>query len=252
MNDPMDWVEKFYTSQNNWFGVYLGEVEESHHDRAALIDVLLPKAKQKILELGAGGGQTAIALASLGHEVTMIELLEESARHAQLLSSKMKIPITVVQGDFYKENFSLLFDAVCYFDSFGIGTDADQRRLLKRITNWLKPDGKALIEIGSSTYWGGIAKGKTMDLGDCIRQYDFDVTTSRLIDRWWRKSNPEDVVYQSLRCYTPPDLALLLEGTGLELLQIEAGGMVDYEAMEFISTATIQEAMTYYALLQKL
>jgi len=247
----MNWVKTFYTSQNDWFGIYLGAVEDSHHERAALVEAMLPQANQKILELGAGGGQTAIALAMLGHEVTMIELLEESAKYAQLLSDKMDVPVRVIQGDFYEENFEPIFDTVCYFDSFGIGTDADQRRLLQRIASWLKPTGKALIEVGSSTYWGGIAKGKTMDLGDGIRQYDFDVTEARLIDRWWRKSAPEEVVYQSLRCYTPADLALLLEGTGLRIVQIQAGGMVDYEAMEFIPSATIQEAMTYYALLEK-
>jgi len=36
------------------------------------------------------------------------------------------------------------FDAVCYWDGFGIGDDQDQRRLLRRIAGWLAPDGRAL------------------------------------------------------------------------------------------------------------
>ena len=73
---------------------------------------------------------------------------------------------------------------ICYFDSFGIGTDEDQRRLLKRIRSWLKPNGCVIIEIGATWYWAGVAKGRSMDLGACYRQYDFDAPNSRLIDSW--------------------------------------------------------------------
>lgn len=243
----MEWVKEFYGAQNEWFGVYLGEVTDAHHERAVLVNELSDNQPKKILELGAGGGQTAIALAMLGHEVTMVELLEDSTRHAQELSQKMNIPIQVLQGDFYEISFEQKFDLICYFDSFGIGTDADQENLLKRIANWLNPNGCAIIEIGATWYWGGEARGRSMDLGACYRHYEFDAINSRLIDSWYRKIDPEKVVHQSLRCYTPADLKLLLQNTGLQLTnQIKPGGKVDYDKMEFIKEAPLIEAMTYY------
>lgn len=247
----MDWVENFYEAQNEWFGVYLGEVEESHRERAALVQEMTNTSTKEILELGAGGGQTAIALAELGHRVSMIELLEESTLHAQKLSHQMKIDLKIKQGDFYEVDYEPDFDLICYFDSFGIGTDEDQRRLLKRIATWLKPNGCAIIEVGATWYWGGIANGRTMDLGACFRQYSFDAKASRLIDSWWRKDSPDMLVHQSLRCYTPVDFQLLLEGTGLKMVELKAGGRVDYDNMEFIKDAMLEEAMTYYVKLEK-
>lgn len=247
----MDWVKTFYSSQNDWFGVYLGDIEENHRQRALLINNMTDASPKNILELGAGGGQTAIALTELGHRVTMIELLEDSTNHAHALAKYYEAPVQIIQGDFYEVKLENKFDGICYFDSFGIGEDKDQRRLLKRIANWLKPDGAAIIEIGSTWYWGGIAKGIQMDIGACMREYDFDYNNSRLIDKWWRPEKPEELVYQSLRCYTPADLNLLLEGTGLRIESIQPGGKVDYEKMEFIPKATLDEAMTYYVKLVK-
>jgi SAM-dependent methyltransferase len=247
----MDWVKTFYSAQNEWFGVYLGEVEESHRKRAVLMNQMTNVAAKHILELGAGGGQTAIALAELGHEVSMVELLEESVLHAQKLSHQMKVAVNIQQGDFYTINYEQSFDLICYFDSFGIGTDADQRRLLKRIETWLKPAGSVIIEVGATWYWAGIANGRTMDLGACFRHYSFDVQHSKLVDSWWRKDDPETVVRQYLRCYTPVDFELLLQGTGLKMVAIEAGGRVDYDQMEFVEKAKLEEAMTYYVKLCK-
>lgn len=247
----MDWVKAFYDAQNEWFGVYLGAVEESHRERAILMNEMTDDLPKKVLELGAGGGQTAIALAELGHEVSTIELLEESVFHAQKLSHQMQVNVTVQQGDFYTIDYQEPFDLICYFDSFGIGKDADQRRLLKRIATWLKPNACAIIEVGATWYWAGLANGRKMDLGACFRAYSFDAQNATLIDSWWRKEDPETVVRQYLRCYTPVDFELLLEGTGLKMVGIEAGGRVDYEAMEFIKKAELEEAMTYYVKLCK-
>ena len=247
----MDWVKEFYATQNEWFGVYLGDISPSHHMRASLVQQMTGTETKKILELGAGGGQTAIALGQLGHEITMIELLQESAQHAQELSQHYHIDLRIFQTDFYTLDLDEQFDLVCYFDSFGIGTDADQRRLLCRIADWLQPNGAAIVEIGSTWYWGGIGKGKSLDLGDCIRQYDFDAVQCQLIDNWWRKGNPAHVVSQYLRCYTPADLNLLLEGTGLSISAIESGGRIDYNANQFIPKVRLKEAMTYYVKLEK-
>jgi len=247
----MDWVKTFYSAQNEWFGVYLGEVEESHRERAALINTMTSIGTKQILELGAGGGQTAIALAELGHEVSMVELLEESVLHAEKLSHQMKVAINIQQGDFYTINYQQSFDLICYFDSFGIGTDEDQRRLLKRIEMWLKPEGYVIIEVGATWYWAGVGNGKIMDLGACFRQYGFDAENSKLVDSWWRKDHPETVMRQYLRCYTPVDFKLLLQGTGLKMVGIEAGGRIDYDQMEFIKKTKLEEAMTYYVKLCK-
>lgn len=247
----MEWVEEFYGRQNEWFGIYLGDIEERDTERADLTERLLGTTKKSILELGAGGGQTAVCLAQRGHEVTIVELLEDSVQHAFDLAHNYDVPMGIVQGDFYKVDFEEPFDALCYFDSFGIGTDADQKRLIKRIDKWLKPGGQALIEVGATWFWGGIAKNVEMDMGDCVRRYEFDPNTCRFIDKWWLKEDPSYIVHQSLRCYTPTDFALLLENTALEITHVEAGGTVDFENMEFKEKVELSACMTYYLTLTK-
>lgn len=249
----MDWVRDFYSKQNEWFGVYLGDVDKTHRQRARLVSDWLNKPQADILELGAGGGQTSIALAELQHRVAMIELLPESAAHAQHLAEKYDLPLQIIQDDFYTTPLNHIFDAVCYFDSFGIGSDDDQRRLLTRIAHWLRPDGCAIIEIGATWYWSSVAHGRTMDLGDGMRRYTFDALQCRLLDAWWRKNEPSNIFTQSLRCYTPADIRLLLQHTGLQLVDIQAGGYVDYNTMTFYeSCEQLSECMTYYILVKKI
>jgi SAM-dependent methyltransferase len=247
----MDWVAEFYQAQNDWFGVYLLPIDEQHEDRRTVVHQLLGAAPKTILELGAGGGQTAVVLAQAGHTLTTIELLESSTQYAKQLAEEYQLSIHVLQGDFYTLDLPQTFDAVVYFDSFGIGSDQDQQRLLNRVAHWLQPQGKALIEVGTPWYWNEVAKSRKVDLEVCFRQYDFDLITSRLIDAWWHKDYPETVVQQSLRCYSPADLELLLQGTNLELVNIQAGNAIAYDPTRWLKNVALEDAMTYYAVLQK-
>jgi SAM-dependent methyltransferase len=255
----MQWVRDFYSKQNQWLNMYLGEVETLHHERAQLIDELfqarnsqnLPQNLPRVLELGAGGGQTAVALAQLGYALTTVELLPDSVAHTAKLSAEYSLDIQAVMADFYEVNLpASSFDVIAYFDSFGIGTDADQRLLLSRIAAWLKAGGAsvAIIEIGATWFWATTAKGQTMDVGDCQRTYDFDPEQSRLLDHWALHSAPDEVFSQSLRCYTPADLRLLAEGTGLRLCGLKAGGRVDYANLTYQPEGVaLGDCMTYYS-----
>ena len=129
----MDWVKTFYSKQNEWFGIYLGKIEESHHKRAWLVQEFGQlRGTANVLELGAGGGQTAAAIANLGHKVTMIELLHDSVECAQNFATELKQgSLDVIEGDFYEIDFEPVFDLICYFDSFGIVRDVCQNHLLQ-------------------------------------------------------------------------------------------------------------------------
>ena len=52
----------------------------------------------------------------------------------------------------------------------------------------------------------------------------FDARHCRWIDEWVPVAAPEKALAQSIRCYSPADLALLLEGTGLALHHLEVNG----------------------------
>jgi SAM-dependent methyltransferase len=248
----LEWVEAFYARQFIWLADdYLGEVQDRHRERAATIARLAGPPPQRVLELGAGGGQDAAASADLGFDVVAIELIPHAADHARRLAHRQRPgALSVVQGDFYEVEVAGSFDIVCYWDGFGIGSDADQRRLLRRIAAWLRPGGSALIEVYTPWYWSR-ATGRTMSLGNAVRRYDFDATGNRMLDRWWPADDPASAVEQSLRCYAPADLVLLLEGTGLTLAGVEPGGTVEEATGQFIPAASLAQAMSYMATLRQ-
>jgi SAM-dependent methyltransferase len=245
----MHWVKSFYAEQNRQLGSYLSELNSTHTSRAELLTEWSSSTPKHLLELGAGGGQTSIALAEMGNWVTMVELLPESVAHAKRLAVAHGVSeqMQILQADFYKLQLTQRFDLICYFDSFGIGTDADQTKLLNKICKWLAPNGIAIIEIGSTGYWANEPKGRTIDMGACTRHYDFDTVNARLLDTWTYETNPSQSYVQSLRTYTPADFALLLKSTKLKVLDIRPNGKVDFELEEFIpNNVPLEDCMTYF------
>lgn len=240
----MEWVEEFYRLQGEWAGSYRGEPNNWHYHYAEKLKSFLTKTPGRILELGAGGGQLSVALAEGGNDVVAIELVKEAADHARRISASGAVQ--VINGDFYEVELEGHFDAVVYHDGFGVGSDEDQRVLLKRISQWLAPNGVALIDIYTPWYWAKTT-GQTGRLGNGTRRYAFDASGSRMLDYWSDGEGRE--VKQSLRCYSPADLTLLLEGTGLSLSEIIPTGGFDYQAMVMRYDADLLHSHSYLAVL---
>lgn len=243
----MEWVLDFYDKQNLWSGIHKEEVSKGHREKAQLIEEFVGAGTKQILELGAGGGQNAAAMADLGHTVVAIELVLRNAEQAQKLAeSDAKRKITVLNDDFYAVALDDQFDVVCYWDGFGIGADADQRRLLQRMTEWLTPTSSVLMDIGTPWYAASV-DGRGWEVGNAERKYSFDADGCRWEDTWWPKGKPEEAVTQTTRCYSPADLRMLLEGTGLYLHCIKSGGTVDWEEKKWLPSVPLKQAMSYVA-----
>ena len=244
----MNESHKFYRLQEEWGGVYSGEVTAWHRHRAQRVRSVLGQPPKQVLELGAGGGQDAVALAEQGDIVVALErepLLVAHLRH--LLREHPTAQVRVVEADFYQADLPEgAFDAVCYWDGFGVGTDEDQRRLLRRVRYWLRPGGLMLVDV--YTPWHAAkSAGHRMRIGKAERTYAFDAHRCRWIDTW---RMADEHVTQSWRCYSPADLRLLLEGVGLEIIDVQPGGAMDYATGRFQAEAPLLEAMWYTAVLK--
>jgi SAM-dependent methyltransferase len=243
----VEWVEAFYARQDELLGVYTGDMADDGIRRAASIARLAGAGRKRVLELGAGGGRAAAATADLGHDVVAVELVPTAAEHARRLAEREREgSLSVIRGDFYEVEPGGGFDVVCYWDGFGVGSDADQRRLLRRVRGWLAAGGCALLDVNTPWYWAGAA-GRELRWGEAARRYGFDADGCRLLDRWWSVGAEGGAVTQSLRCYSPADLRLLLEGTGLVLDSLEPGGAVDARSGRFIERVPPGRAMQYLA-----
>jgi SAM-dependent methyltransferase len=229
----VDWVPDFYSTTGRWWGGAESAITERDHARAATIARLAGPAPADVLELGCAYGNSAAAAADAGYQVVGVEIsdrIDFAERH------RAGRAVDFVRGDFYAVDLGRTFDVVVYWNGFGVGSDADQRRLLRRMTNeWLRPDGVALVDVASPFCWARwAANGEAQGYGpDPARGYvhrgtqeriDFDPVANRFLDSWWERPEPERVHTQSIRCYAPADFLLLLEGTGLRLDHLEVGG----------------------------
>ena len=239
------WARSFYERQGELTGCYAAPIHPFHRELATWLAG--QHQGRRLLELGAGGGQFAVAAAQAGFRVTALDLLESVGENTQRLAKEHGAQVRTLAGDFYALNLPETFDVVCYWDGFGLGTDAEQRQLLGRVREWLAPGGRAFIDIFTPWYWAHHA-GYTRhwpEPAGLAQTYGFDADGCRMTDTYAPPG--EAPLTQSLRCYSPADLRLLLEGTGLELLRVKAGGKYDPEAGVWHPGVPLGECMTYIA-----
>lgn len=237
-----DWIRDFYIQAGRWWGPEITGLEVK---RAAAIDRLCGPGPKRILELGAGAGLTSALMADDGHDVVAVEFSPVYTGYAR---EHLKTPrtgtLTVIEADFYEVALPGRYDVLCYWDGFGVGSDADQRRLLRRMSReWLAPGGSVLMDVFSpfkpardaETIYQlaplpGVPESVAMN-----RRCHFDPLNCRWIDEWEPVDAPDLALAQTVRCYTPVDFLLLLEGTGLSLKRLE----VDGEALDFTSGSIV-------------
>ena len=239
------WAYRFYEFQDELAGCYAAPVHPFHFQKAA--EVRRAVSGSRLLELGSGGGQFAVSATLQGFDVTALEYCEQGNAHAQALAAQHGVRVRTVTGDFYVADPGGPFDVVCYWDGFGIGTDDEQRHLLGRLPGWLVPGGHALIEVYTPGYWQRYA-GFTRQTPAYVQTYGYDPDGERMTDTY-AAANGETQT-QSLRCYAPADLRLLLEGTGLTLAAVQPGGCYDPHADLWHPQATLAECMTWTATLR--
>ncbi|MFK3980858.1 class I SAM-dependent methyltransferase [Micromonospora sp. NPDC050397] len=228
----MDWVEDFYSRTGHWWGGAEARITERDHHRVALLHQHCGDGPWRVLELGAGYGSTAVVTARAGHAVTAVDLSDRLDYGADLARDVAPGTLTVFRDDFYTVRLDGFFDVVCYWNGFGVGSDADQHRLLERIAvDWLRPGGVALVDVSNPFVWARWDGAEEHLLPDPDRGYHhelyertaFDPLGCVASDTWWEASRPHEPITQYLRCYTPADLALLLTGSGLGLSAITVG-----------------------------
>ena len=254
----MQWTKNFYSKTGRWWGPAESSITERDRSRAQTIKRLVPSVKN-VLELGSGYGNTAAACAEAGMKVVGIEISDRcdfSRQHQE----KYPESLSFHKEDFYTVKLQEKFDAVCYWNGFGIGTDSDQKRLLKRVYDeWLNPDGRVLVDIANPyvwTKWVGDEEHLTANPEEKYaynvnQKIDFDPVHNRFIDTWWDSDKPEEKLTQDIRCYSPVDLLLLLEGTSFGLERIEVNGEeIKIEDSVFVSDCALVRAHEYLVVLK--
>ena len=181
--------------------------------QVAAVERLAGPGSKRILELGTGAGYRASPLAERGHSVVS------------------------VAGDFSRIDLPGPFDVIGYLGGFGVGSDDEQRYLLRQMARWAGPDGCILIEVVTPWFWA--AKSSRAERG---HGWAFDADSCRAQVRISQLWDDASAVTQALRCYAPADLRMLLDGTGLTLEAVEPFAGEGYE-----SVSRLEDAKLYLA-----
>jgi SAM-dependent methyltransferase len=113
-----------------------------------------------VLELGAGSGVTAGAIARLGHTVVAVDIVEQAGASARCIAAELPPgALTVVQGDFYEIQLSNSFDVVCYFDGLGMS--------LLKLWVTLQPNAAEAYEMLG---WAYLVQGEKKVAVDTLRR----------------------------------------------------------------------------------
>jgi SAM-dependent methyltransferase len=232
----VSWVKDFYSETGRWWGRAESQITDQDDHRVDSLQRLTGRRSGSVLDLGCAYGNTAAAFARAGFDVTGVEISDRIQFAGQHLDDLQDRPNTgqldFIQADFNDFHPGRRFDVVAYWNGFGIGSDADQRRLVTRIrSEWLAPDGWVVMDVFNPVRWIAWAGDQSYrdaapELGypfSVSESTDYDPIQSRFIDTWTREGDDRRWS-QSQRCYSPADLALLLEPTGLRVVAMEVDG----------------------------
>lgn len=229
----MDWVKSFYSKTGKWWGPAEVKITDRDYKRLETVKRLNGSLPQSVLELGASYGNTAAVMAEAGIDVTAVEISDRADFAKEYTKNEYKGKLKFVKDDFYKVILNQKFDVVCYWNGFGIGSDNEQKTLLKRIADeWLKADGSLIMDVQNPIVWerwngdredkkASPEKGYLFNVSQSIK---YDPIEKRMYDTWWETENPENKFVQTIRCYIPSELNILVKDTGLVIVRMEVDG----------------------------
>lgn len=239
-----NWHKKFYEKQFDF--IYDNNYNDSlfYQQEAEAIQEQAGKPFKAVLELGAGYGKLANAIAALGKNVTTIELADKIVKYAL---QNAHPSVEAICADFYTVRLKKKFDIVLYIDGFGVGSDQDQVHILKRIYDWLNIDGIALIDIYQPLYWKNVNGIEIQPTSDPTvrRQYGYIKETPSMTDTWWSVEDAEEKFTQILACYAPAQIDELCHQAGLQIVGYFPGGAMDYDTWTYQQVASLENCLSY-------
>lgn len=187
-----------------------------------------------ILDLGCGHGRHTIELTRQGFTVTGLDYSDVFLNIARKEAEKKHVSVQLVKQDMRTMNYKGLYDVVIsMYSAFGYFPYSENRDLLQRVYNALKPGGKFLIDVINAE--GHVAyireHGKKMRNGVYEYTQTNEVDGYKLIDtniyyektqldsyhRIWKKNTRKGSYNYYMYQYTLPQYKTLLEGAGFQI-----------------------------------
>ncbi len=174
-------------------------------------------ASTKVLDCPCGRGLVSLPLARVGADITGWDLNEHFVRQAEDTFQKEGLKATFRIGDMrevrYPGGCDLLLN---WYGSFGYFSDEENRRLLVRFAECLKPGGVFVTDNPNPERQGGMSFTKTFEDGHTTVGGLDPVTKSIVYPFPSRQGGPD--IIMSMRLYSLDELRALAAEAGLEFV----------------------------------
>jgi SAM-dependent methyltransferase len=149
-NSHTEWFESWFDSPYYHILYQNRDEEEASRFVARLMDQIQLPAGSHILDLACGKGRHSVFLHSLGYQVLGVDLSENSIC---LAKNQEQEGLRFSVGDMREPQGHTSFDLVVnLFTSFGyFGSEAENERTLRAISESLKPCGQLVIDFMNTT-----------------------------------------------------------------------------------------------------
>ncbi len=141
----------------------------------------------RVLDMGCGHGRHSIALASRGHRVHGVDMMEGFINYARRTAADMGVAATFERADLRRYVATESFDAaICIFDAFGLHHDDENLAVLTAMSRSLAPGGGFCLDMRNRDWIARHMQMLTMlERGEdlMIDRHAIDSVTGRLIDR---------------------------------------------------------------------
>jgi SAM-dependent methyltransferase len=217
--------ERYLEFYGGLLDLSLAEEDASFVDRALAL-----AAGARVLDLGCGFGRHAIALARRGYQVVGVDLSEPMLKLARELAASAPVSVDWQRRDMRDLGKLGPFDAcICLYTAFGFFSDDENRLVLERVCDVLRPSGVFLLDVSNPL---ALMRGWPQRTwhegrhGIKLEATEYDALSGRAISKrtlFRPDGSRVDLPETSVRMYAPHELAMLLRNTGFEIEQVYGG-----------------------------
>lgn len=182
-----------------------------------------------VLDVGCGLGQQALEFARRGCLVVALDLALPMITRAAEDAQQEGLRINFLHKDIRDIGFEGTFDAViCVGTTFGFFDDEQNREVLVRLANALKPGGRLLLEVINRDHvLGGQPNLQWFEGEGCVvmEETDFNYYSSRLVVKrtMMREDGRQTESEYSIRLYALHELGQMMQQAGFRVKEVSGG-----------------------------